>query len=513
MNKLASFDNLFIVVSLALAFVACDDNSVDVRNFIVESTLDLDDCTSEFEGSSVFVKKDMATYVCEDGLWVDSGKKVVLRSSSTSSFPKESSSSRNIESSSSSVKKALSSSEDEPVSSSSFSSSSNEELWFDVYDGMAVVPEECQGENEGMVLLGHDKEFREMETYRYYICREGEWRNANLIEVDTYGWSAGTEDGVVQMGDVYKRYYTYDESEDYWELVPIGDSAVSFNYGCTVKREGEIRAGGNSDYYLCKDHKWYMIASDGTDTRGEQCTPGRIGELVAGTVFDNRMYLCMAQGWVDFLGWSWDIPKLVRFSTYAGVEYGVMEDRRDGHSYRTVAIGSGDSKQVWMAENLNYADSVSFPNMQGNSGYSEYDSKGDLAGRFYSWTAAMDTSAEDCGKPHKCVIDDTKRRGICPEGWHLPSSLEWKTLFVNVGGVNVAGKALKSSSGWNSYERENDEFGFSALPVYDGSSALFWTASQEDGSALASSVDAKRDEVVLDASGESAMYSIRCVKD
>jgi uncharacterized protein (TIGR02145 family) len=39
-------------------------------------------------------------------------------------------------------------------------------------------------------------------------------------------------------------------------------------------------------------------------------------------------------------------------------------------------------------------------------------------------------------------------RGIAPEGWYVPTDEEWSELFEFLGDSSVAGKLLKSSSGW-----------------------------------------------------------------
>ena len=45
------------------------------------------------------------------------------------------------------------------------------------------------------------------------------------------------------------------------------------------------------------------------------------------------------------------------------IEYGTMTDPRDGKTYRTVEVLG----QIWMAENLNFADSANFPLLKGNT--------------------------------------------------------------------------------------------------------------------------------------------------
>ena len=61
---------------------------------------------------------------------------------------------------------------------------------------------------------------------------------------------------------------------------------------------------------------------------------------------------------------------------------------------------------------------------------------------------------------------------------------------MTVGGTNVAGKKLKSKSGWYNDGNSTDEFGFSVLPagIRDGSyrtagkGANFWSATENSSS-------------------------------
>jgi uncharacterized protein (TIGR02145 family) len=107
-------------------------------------------------------------------------------------------------------------------------------------------------------------------------------------------------------------------------------------------------------------------------------------------------------------------------------------------------------------------------------------------GRLYTWAAAMDsagkwsTHGKNCGYNKSCT-PTYPVRGICPEGWHIPSKSEFQTLFTEVKGQSSAGKVLKSASGWNG----TDEFGFSALPggyrhgsfYSEGEKTFFWSAT------------------------------------
>ena len=204
-------------------------------------------------------------------------------------------------------------------------------------------------------------------------------------------------------------------------------------------------------------------------------------------------------------------------------EYGTLTDFRDGQTYKTVKIGD----QVWMAENLNIdaANSCCYHDS------AEYCSK---YGRLYNWAGAMDaegkwsTNSVNCRYTGECS-PTYPVRGACPEGWHLPDSTEWGKLLTAVGGLDVAAKMLKSTSGWQDCEEENcngtDAYGFSALPAgymdrygsaftyYEGVSTGFYTSTQVDKND-AYRVYLYRNNVVDFTSDIKADgFSVRCVKD
>ena len=89
----------------------------------------------------------------------------------------------------------------------------------------------------------------------------------------------------------------------------------------------------------------------------------------------------------------------------------------DGNVYNTIKIGN----QWWMAENLrvtNYHDGSAIPNITDGEEWSRLDTGAFCTyendpgyvlthGLLYNWYAATDN------------------RGICPDGWHVPSDGDW----------------------------------------------------------------------------------------
>ena len=215
-------------------------------------------------------------------------------------------------------------------------------------------------------------------------------------------------------------------------------------------------------------------------------------------------------------------------------EYGELLDSRDGQTYKTVTIGT----QTWMAQNLNYAY-TDVPYKHGNytSDSTSWCYKDDANncskyGRLYTWAAAMDsvgtwsTNGKGCGYGTTCS-PTYPVRGICPEGWHLPTKAEIETLFTAVGGQSTASKVLKSTSGWrwnNSGGNGSDAFAFSALPAghrggsgyYDGegNGVDFWSSTEGDSDyAYSMYLYYINDVANLGYSDKHYGYSVRCLKD
>lgn len=393
----------------------------------------------------------------------------------------------------------------------------------------------------------------------YYTCKSSVWAKSTAFEYDTYGWNAGTE-GEVKAGNVNTDYY-YVYKNGKWQTATSEEVALN---GCTVSREGEVAKSGNT-YYICKSKIWITATALEYDTY--EWDAGEDGEVKAGSVnadnfyvykngkwlvatsvevslngctaaregevskLGDSYYICKSYVWtkIDLMaGWRWDVPKDARLNP--DITYDTMTDPRDKKVYKIVTIGS----QTWMAENLNYADSATTKSLLNRSWcYGNVAANCDVGGRLYTWAAAIDSVAlydgvdgVDCGDYKTCSLP-AKVQGICPDGWHLPTNAEWETLFTKVGGNSMAGKMLKSLTGWDEKYSTNgnglDEYGFSALPAgyrysnnfgNDGSRAYFWSVSESTRyCAYHVNLINNPDDVYLGGAPKYYGHSVRCLKD
>lgn len=154
----------------------------------------------------------------------------------------------------------------------------------------------------------------------------------------------------------------------------------------------------------------------------------------------------------------------------------------DGNEYSTVKIGN----KTWMSENLRtthfkngdpitqIADSASW-HYNEEPAYTYYNNNPELQkeyGNIYNGHAVRDF------------------RKVCPEGWHVSTSEEWKTLMNDLGSSNSSGGKMKEV-GYEHWKAPNkgatNESGFNALPggdrkVYGNFSGLseysiWWTST------------------------------------
>jgi len=145
----------------------------------------------------------------------------------------------------------------------------------------------------------------------------------------------------------------------------------------------------------------------------------------------------------------------------AAPELGSMTDARDGNVYKTVKLAD----QVWMAENLRYLPEQHYDVSTTEMRYyvwNDYNAATEMGaealrvyGAFYNWPAALQGAAPATS------ADSAPIRGVCPEGWHIPSQAEWKQLaqYVLDAGMAAVGsdgavdetalaKALASKEMW-----------------------------------------------------------------
>jgi uncharacterized protein (TIGR02145 family) len=97
----------------------------------------------------------------------------------------------------------------------------------------------------------------------------------------------------------------------------------------------------------------------------------------------------------------------------------LKEKPRDakGNEYKAVLIG----EQTWITENLKLDVEGSQLNSNGSKNNCETYGYCDMYGRLYSQNTAM------AGNPFSTSVPSGVQ-GICPEGWHIPSRLEWEKL-------------------------------------------------------------------------------------
>jgi len=204
-------------------------------------------------------------------------------------------------------------------------------------------------------------------------------------------------------------------------------------------------------------------------------------------------------------------------------------DSRDSVIYKYVKIGD----QTWMAVNLNFK-------AKGSKCYNNKPDNCEKYGRLYNWATALalpsSCNSNDCSSKMQA-----KHKGVCPNGWHIPSHAEWSDLEKFVGGerkwecegetdncadFSTAGKFLKSKTGWDKNDNGTDDFGFSALPGGSGDSdgrftsigsAGYWCTSTDEGIDSPdnpySRVIWKGDNVSTWGGTKSTLFSVRCLKD
>ena len=370
--------------------------------------------------------------------------------------------------------------------------------------GMSVVKKgdktpDCTADNEGEMIYVAD-------SAAAFYCADSKWQSLKGEQGEPGEGKQGPkgEDGVGIQGDpgAAGKSCTAQKlaSDDGYKIVCGGDSV------------GVVMDGGGVDGTSCG------IESVAGGVVTVKCGTGENAETTQlykafcnGTVYDPDSMLC---------------------------------DPRDYQLYRTVTIAPTGTNysRTWMAQNLNYAYTAPTETLDSSSFCYDNDPANCAKyGRLYLWSAAMDSAgvipgnaANGCGTEVDCTPGTTVR-GVCPAGWHLPSKEEWDALIVAVdeniteySNTNVAGKVLKSTTGWSHATgiTNDDTYAFSALPAgryntngkfnFSKTETQFWSSSlssQYKASAYRVNLEFTKNEAIAGIYYKYCGFSVRCVKD
>jgi len=182
-----------------------------------------------------------------------------------------------------------------------------------------------------------------------------------------------------------------------------------------------------------------------------------------------------------------------------------------GKTYNTVQIGN----QCWLKENLDVGTMINgIEEMTDNSTiekycYDDIPANCETYGGLYQWNETMQYSTTP------------GVQGICPPGWHIPTTSEFNTLKGAVGGD---GNGLKREDQGSSGGQGTNTSGFSALLAgfrgvngyfYGlGDYAYFWSSIRYGATfARRLYLNYGGSNIILDHNNRDYGFSVRCLKD
>ncbi len=209
-----------------------------------------------------------------------------------------------------------------------------------------------------------------------------------------------------------------------------------------------------------------------------------------------------------------------KFKQFDEVRYrygcGVLDDftdSRDGQTYKLVCIGN----RVWFAENLRY--------LGAGRDFSGNPNNRAIYGRYYTKEEAMEGEYSNNGE---------SIRGVCPEGWHIPSRQEYLEFIDWANEKGDPWNSLRSVTTWNAGPG-TDRFGFNLkasgginlnnypnIVETDGRGAALWTTTLLSGIGGPSSDyvyfnfsmnELTKKPMSVGGTSDKIAWPIRCIQD
>lgn len=169
--------------------------------------------------------------------------------------------------------------------------------------------------------------------------------------------------------------------------------------------------------------------------------------------------------------------------------------------------------QVWMSQNLvadKFQNGDPIPEARTDA---EWNKAGELKQPAWCYYKNDSTNEKKYGKLYNWYALNDKR-GLAPEGWHIPNEAEWRKLINELGGEQVAGLKIKNSeTGFNgllSGFRDNDGKFYN-----DGLVGYWWSSSESlSSSAWCCSVTYFSDAFNISKAGDKQKgFSVRCIRN
>lgn len=188
----------------------------------------------------------------------------------------------------------------------------------------------------------------------------------------------------------------------------------------------------------------------------------------------------------------------------------------DGNTYETVQVGH----ICWMKSNMKsktYTDGVAVPKHFIYKSEYAPDTVENLKtyGRLYTWYSAVRVPEGSNDKPQRI---DGFVQGVCPDGWHIPTIAEMRSL------ESYSTETLRSVGLWLTPNSNNNNSGFSAVPAGYYSAAIkrfekllgvtyFWTDSLNSvEKAYAGNINYRCNYTRLEDIFKNDALSVRCSK-
>lgn len=179
--------------------------------------------------------------------------------------------------------------------------------------------------------------------------------------------------------------------------------------------------------------------------------------------------------------------------------------------YPTTTVSANGRTTCWMLKNFNWGTHTSNQPHSDNCTIEKYCEPGDNTcntyGAFYQWDELMQYN-DTPGWP----------KGVCPPGWHVPTSVEWQDLIDAFSGNGQAGSDLKdlnSALGFhgllNGLFYLNEFWAFTLSQTAPGT--MFWTSTLSGNKPIARGLNDFNPSVSIYESSKANAFAVRCVKD